>query len=415
MPHFPVSSIHANGRKRATDPDKVESLADSIKQLGLLNPLSVTPDGRLVAGLHRLEAVQQLGWQEVPVNIISLDALLLELAEIDENLVRSNLTELQEDIQIARRKEIYEVLYPKTKNGANGRRGSGNGEIISRNDIMTFSEDTSSQMSKSRRVVERKAFIGSALQDVGHRLEGTQVANSQKGLMALAQMDEHEREEIIDKLETFEASTIREAQRLIRQEEQSTMPDDMPANLTDRCQFVCGELEDVEHLVEDKSVDAIITHLPRQSDVYAYGALLGTIACRVLKRNGSLLCAVEQPQLPDAIKALQFDLFYRWTLALIPGNNPAMVVPPRVHTSWTPVLWLTRGAYQGPWIEDAIKSMSDLVERFTVPGQTILDPFMRSGSIVVPAVKMNRKVIGIGTLDALESVLKRLAEIQEEN
>lgn len=413
MPHFPVSSIHANGRKRATDPDKVESLADSIKQLGLLNPLTVTTDGRLVAGLHRLEAVRQLGWQEVPVNIVTLDALLLELAEIDENLIRSSLTELQEDIQIARRKEIYEILYPQTKNGANGRRGSGNGEIISRNDIMTFSEDTSSQMSKSRRVVERKAFIGSALRDVGHRLEGTQVANSQKGLMALAQMEESEREEIIDKLETFEASTIREAQRLIRQEEQSTMPDNMPASLIDRCQFICGELEDVEYLLEDKSVDAIIAHLPRQSDVYAYHAL-GIAASRILKQGGSLLCAVEQSQLPDAIEALRFDLFYRWTLALIPGNNPAMVVPPRVHTSWTPVLWLTKGTRQGHWIEDTTKSMSDLVERFTVPGQTILDPFMGSGHIVVPAVKMNRKVIGIGTLDALESVLKRLAEIQEE-
>lgn len=412
MTLFPLSSILVNGRKRHANPDKVATLAESIHQLGLLNPLTITSDGRLIAGLHRLEAVKQLGWLEVPVHIVTLDALMAELAEIDENLIRHELDELQESVQIFRRKQIYETLYPQTRNGANGRRGSGNGAMISRNDKLTFSEDTADKMSKSRRVVERKVLIGAALYDSSYRLEDSPIRRNQRALLTLAQMDEQEREEVIEKLETREALTIQEAQRLIHQEEQTTMPDDIPSDLIERCQFYCSEFDEnnLAEEVEDHSIDAIITTLPNKPELYQ---TLAVVASRVLKPGGSLLCAVDQVLLFDALDGLSRDLSYRWTLALIPEHPPATIAPDRINTAWKPVLWFTKGARVGGWVDDTAKTMSDLVERFTVPGQTIFDPFMRSGYIVVPAVQMNRKVVGIGSLDALETVLKRLRAIQE--
>ena len=39
--------------------------------------------------------------------------------------------------------------------------------------------------------------------------------------------------------------------------------------------------------------------------------------------------------------------------------------------------------------------MADIIERFTYPGQTILDPFMGGGTTGIVAIKMNRKFIGI--------------------
>ena len=39
---------------------------DSIAEVGLLHPVVVTPEGRLIAGQRRLEACRQLGWTEVP-------------------------------------------------------------------------------------------------------------------------------------------------------------------------------------------------------------------------------------------------------------------------------------------------------------------------------------------------------------
>lgn len=72
----------------------IEKLAASIRERGLLHPVVVTPDGRLIAGQRRLEACKQLGWSEVTVTIISGlgDAHGLLCAERDENTCRQDMT-----------------------------------------------------------------------------------------------------------------------------------------------------------------------------------------------------------------------------------------------------------------------------------------------------------------------------------
>jgi DNA-binding transcriptional ArsR family regulator len=63
-------------------------------------------------------ALRELGWDEVPVVVVELDALRAELATLDENIVRYELTELERAEMEARRREIYETLYPLAKYGA---------------------------------------------------------------------------------------------------------------------------------------------------------------------------------------------------------------------------------------------------------------------------------------------------------
>ncbi len=99
MSNLPINSIEIANRKRHLG--DIEQLAKSISELGLLNPITITKDGTLIAGLHRLEACRSLGWTEIPVTIIELGELQTELAEIDENLVRSELSQLDESLQLA--------------------------------------------------------------------------------------------------------------------------------------------------------------------------------------------------------------------------------------------------------------------------------------------------------------------------
>ena len=123
-----IDAIQVIDRLRASDSGKVASLADSIKKLGLMNPISIRPDNRLIAGLHRLEACKLLGWSTIPAIIQDYHAihaadvaeLYAELAEIDENLIRNDLTELQQGLQHARRKAVYEKLHPETRQGSKG-------------------------------------------------------------------------------------------------------------------------------------------------------------------------------------------------------------------------------------------------------------------------------------------------------
>jgi ParB family chromosome partitioning protein len=57
-----IDSIVVGVRHRQYPGEGVESLMESIKRLGLLQPVTITPDGVLVCGARRLEAVKRLGW-----------------------------------------------------------------------------------------------------------------------------------------------------------------------------------------------------------------------------------------------------------------------------------------------------------------------------------------------------------------
>ena len=112
-----ISEITVNSGRRETAPGAVKELADSIAEVGLLNPITVDCGHTLIAGLHRLEAAKLLGWTEIECTVRGLEGLQAELAEIDENVVRADLSPVDFGDLLMRRKEIYEMLHPETKNG----------------------------------------------------------------------------------------------------------------------------------------------------------------------------------------------------------------------------------------------------------------------------------------------------------
>ena len=152
-----VTDITINKGRRAVDEAKVKSLVDSINEIGLINPITVTKESVLIAGLHRLSAVKQLGWENIAVTIMDNgNSLHTELAEIDENLIRNELHWVEQDEAMKRRKEIYELLHPETKH-VTKRGGSGRGNKTSdiMSDVLPFTEDTAQKTGKSSRSVRR--------------------------------------------------------------------------------------------------------------------------------------------------------------------------------------------------------------------------------------------------------------------
>ncbi|WP_028973072.1 ParB N-terminal domain-containing protein [Spirochaeta cellobiosiphila] len=97
----PINQIKVRKRLRK-DLGNLEPLINSLKKNGLINPILVTSDYCLIAGERRLTAAKKLGWNQIPVLIISeaTSLTLLEL-EIEENLHRKNLSteELKEGYQ----------------------------------------------------------------------------------------------------------------------------------------------------------------------------------------------------------------------------------------------------------------------------------------------------------------------------
>ncbi|MDO4271455.1 MAG: ParB/RepB/Spo0J family partition protein [Candidatus Saccharibacteria bacterium] len=84
--------------RRHFDPDELASLADSIKEHGVLQPLVVTPKGKkyqVVAGERRLRASQLAGLAKVPAIIRTLSSQHRLEISIIENVQRQDLNPME--------------------------------------------------------------------------------------------------------------------------------------------------------------------------------------------------------------------------------------------------------------------------------------------------------------------------------
>jgi len=83
-----IDQIQVGFRYRK-DLGDLRTLVESITEVGLLHPVVVTPEGRLIAGQRRLEACRQLGWTDIPVTVV--DLYEAASGEAHENFVRKDL------------------------------------------------------------------------------------------------------------------------------------------------------------------------------------------------------------------------------------------------------------------------------------------------------------------------------------
>lgn len=156
-------------RRDARQPNEavVRGLIDSIAEIGLVNPLRVRArrhyvdgfeaDGfEIIAGSHRFRACLKLGLAEVPCVVVDDGDLLAELAMIDENLCRAELSPADRASQTARRKAIYLKLHPETAQHVSG--GLARHGVASEN--FSFAAETAKAVGRTERSVQMDAERG---------------------------------------------------------------------------------------------------------------------------------------------------------------------------------------------------------------------------------------------------------------
>lgn len=108
-----IDHVDVPPRLRAVEGSKVMTLVASIEQIGLQTPITVwaKPDDafQLVAGAHRLAAAKHLCWEVIDAFFMKGDDIDRHIWEIDENLMRSELTPTQFSEHLAKRKELWEA------------------------------------------------------------------------------------------------------------------------------------------------------------------------------------------------------------------------------------------------------------------------------------------------------------------
>jgi ParB family chromosome partitioning protein len=97
---LPVTAIDANPNqpRRTFDESDLQSLRDSIRNHGVLQPLVVRRVGQryqLVAGERRLRAVRALGITQVPVQVVDFNDQLVMEAALVENIQRADLNPIE--------------------------------------------------------------------------------------------------------------------------------------------------------------------------------------------------------------------------------------------------------------------------------------------------------------------------------
>jgi len=118
-----LSHLIASGQPRPLLTAAVDKIASSIKEIGLIQPITITetsvlhgtvePGWKIVAGHHRVAACRSLGWTEIDAFVIDdVSHLQTELIEIDENLCRAELSQAQRTKYTKRRVQIWEALHP---------------------------------------------------------------------------------------------------------------------------------------------------------------------------------------------------------------------------------------------------------------------------------------------------------------
>jgi ParB-like chromosome segregation protein Spo0J len=157
---------------------------ESIKEIGIINPLRVRAarkmvDGveadayEVIAGGHRLRAANKLGLETVPCIVVDDDELHVELAMIDENLCRADLTPAERARATGRRKLIYEKLHPETAHG--GDRASRKVcDLPDSEEGERFTKATAKVVGRSERAVQLDAERGENIApDVIDKIRGT--------------------------------------------------------------------------------------------------------------------------------------------------------------------------------------------------------------------------------------------------
>ncbi|MFE5291397.1 ParB N-terminal domain-containing protein [Isoptericola sp. NPDC056618] len=163
-----VSSITVGIRHRVELGD-LTALMASIERVGLLQPITVTPDGVLVCGRRRLEAITRLGWTSVKVWVRAgiSDPLSGLLAQQDENALHKPLAPT-EAARLYR--ELKTVLAEDARRRQKASRFGGNGDVGEENG----GEDSSPPRSDSSRTRFRAAVMvtGSGsfqrMEQIGH-------------------------------------------------------------------------------------------------------------------------------------------------------------------------------------------------------------------------------------------------------
>jgi site-specific DNA-methyltransferase (adenine-specific) len=162
----------------------------------------------------------------------------------------------------------------------------------------------------------------------------------------------------------------------------------------------------------DGAVDLVVTDPPYQDDSLDQYRRLAEWASRALCPGGVLATYTGTLRLPQVLAAMDGSLDYVWTVALdLRKGSIARIFKANMLQAWKPILIFCRPDWRSPpWGWDLIESpgpskdghlwqqnavpIAQLIERYSMPGWVVADPFLGAGTTGRAALDLGRQFIG---------------------
>lgn len=234
---IPLDRVRTTGRLRPVDADWAGLLKDRIEAEGLRQAVAVrAPDAegnyQLIFGGHRVAACRMLKWESIPATVHEVSELQAKLMEIEENLIRAELSPLDRAVFLSEHQATYLALYPEAKHG--GKRAKKGAEPSRQvGDLpmaARFGVVAKEKFGLSERTVQRAVALANALDSKVRALIATEpLARNQRELEELAKLVPGEQLAVVQAMIEHGDATVLAAVRRVR-----SLPMDVPADLSEQ-------------------------------------------------------------------------------------------------------------------------------------------------------------------------------------
>lgn len=213
--YFDIDNIKLPREKhRQYSDENIRDIAESIEQLGQLQPIELSPEFEVTAGVLRVKALEQLGHKKVWGVVRNRSDNERELARIHENLARKELTVLERSESLARAKELHEVLYPETRQGAAPGRPGG-GKSPKPPGPGAFVEEASKKQGRGKSTISEEVQIGNLSQEVRDLLRHTAVANNKGELKQFIGAEKATQVKLAEAIHKGQADSFEKARQIV--------------------------------------------------------------------------------------------------------------------------------------------------------------------------------------------------------
>lgn len=402
---FPIKDIQIKPDRirRTFDQQALDDLAESIRTVGLIEPIVLDDENFLLAGERRLRAIKLLGWSDAEIVYMrDLDDWKKAVIELEENLRREDLTYVEEVMAKKRLHELYQTKHGESSKY--GGRGHDEGwKVKDTADLLGISAGTVSMDIKLAKAIEQDPELGNQR----NKFAATAMLNRKQALKARSLL----------------------AILTAKKTDTNTTSKDSPAQPSPDITLIHDDCITAISSLPDSSIACMITDPPWQ---VAFDLEFGQDPTTGLALTKSMLEAVK-PKLQDgalcwmfcAMDHLMKGTIYNLILTCGYSIFNSLFIwykPKTAHSSrpyrelkkdYEPAFLFANGTgrdlirpmfsvyqtkLQGRKLHPAqkpIDMLKEIVEVSTVPGETIIDPFMGSGSTMIACKQTNRRGIGI--------------------